>query len=38
MEFDWKRRPNAVKQVEFPDHVAFSTQPWETNTEVLDWH
>lgn len=30
MEFDWKRRPHAVRQKQSPDHVAFSTDPWET--------
>ena len=35
MEFDWKRRPFSVKQVEFPNHIAFSTQPWDTVDQFM---
>ena len=35
MEFDWKRRPQSVKQASFPDHVAFSTRPWETVDQFM---
>lgn len=30
MEFDWKRLPSAVSFDASVDHVAFSTEPWET--------
>lgn len=35
MEFDWKRKPLAVRQVSGPSHVAFSTCPWETVDEFM---
>lgn len=35
MEFDWKRKPVAVRQVASPDHVAFSTRPWDTVDEFM---
>jgi hypothetical protein len=33
MEFDWKRRPYAVRMAAAPAHVAFSTQPWNSVEE-----
>ena len=33
MEFDWKRRPYAAKQVKEPNHIAFSTRPWASIDE-----
>lgn len=30
MEFDWKRRPLGVTYSEKYDHIAFSTEPWNT--------
>ena len=33
MEFDWKRRPAAVFMSQSPDHLSFSTSPWETVEE-----
>jgi hypothetical protein len=33
MEFDWKRRPYAARQATDPQHVAFSTHPWESFAE-----
>lgn len=35
MEFDWKRRPLAVRQAANPNHVAFSTRPWDTVDEFM---
>ena len=35
MEFDWKRKPIAVRQIADPDHVAFSTQPWDSIDEFM---
>ena len=30
MEYDWKRRPLGVKYSEKYEHIAFSTEPWDT--------
>jgi hypothetical protein len=30
MEFDWKRRPKSAVQCHSPEHLAFSTVPWNT--------
>ena len=30
MEYDWKRRPLGVKFSEKYEHIAFSTEPWDT--------
>jgi hypothetical protein len=35
MEFDWKRKPFAVRQAADPAHIAFSTSPWETVDEFM---
>ncbi|MCW5725658.1 MAG: hypothetical protein KIS81_11990 [Maricaulaceae bacterium] len=35
MEFDWKRKPNAAVQCASPNHVAFSTKPWDTVDEFI---
>jgi hypothetical protein len=35
MEFDWKRKPHAAAQATSPDHVAFSTLPWNTVDEFI---
>ncbi len=35
MEFDWKRKPRAAKQVEGCQHVAFSTDPWDSVDQFL---
>lgn len=35
MEFDWKRKPVAARQITDPDHIAFSTQPWDTVDEFM---
>ncbi len=33
MEFDWKRRPKAVRYIDHYNHIAFSTNPWDTIEE-----
>jgi hypothetical protein len=33
MEFDWKRRPVAAVQATSPNHIAFSTAPWDSVEE-----
>lgn len=30
MEFDWKRRPKSAVQCHSPEHLAFSTVPWNS--------
>lgn len=35
MEFDWKRMPLAARQVADPNHLAFSTRPWDTVDEFM---
>ena len=30
MEFDWKRKPRSVVPTKFKDHIAFSTDPWDS--------
>lgn len=35
MEFDWKRKPHAAAQCASPNHVAFSTKPWDTVDEFI---
>lgn len=35
MEFDWKRKPRSVKQLDDPRHVAFSTEPWDTVDQFI---
>lgn len=35
MEFDWKRKPLAVRQSNDPNHVAFSTVPWDNVDEFM---
>ncbi len=35
MEFDWKRKPSAAWQDSDPNHVAFSTDPWQSIDEFV---
>jgi len=30
MEYDWKRRPSAICTTNFKNHIAFTTDPWDT--------
>lgn len=36
MEFDWKRRPSAAWDATGPDHLAFSTSPWDTLDQFIE--
>lgn len=36
MEFDWKRKPRAVKLSADHDHIAFSTEPWDTIDQFME--
>lgn len=33
MEYDWKRKPDGLKQSQRYNHIAFSTVPWDTVDE-----
>ncbi|MEO0418769.1 MAG: DNA polymerase [Pseudomonadota bacterium] len=35
MEFDWKRKPNSVWHDDEYDHVAFSSEPWQSIEEFV---
>lgn len=36
MEFDWKRRPHAVRFSEAHGHIAFSTEPWDNIDQFME--